>query len=214
MASGLRKIIAKGPGQALIVTPRGEVKPCCGFASDLEQLTIGNIHTDTVEQIVARGRAHSDVGKVFREGLTAIRDEILAHNPDALPGATSNHCFFCWYVLTQGAFDASRANPGDRIGDGGSPWAKLRTALPMVGTAPTGCLVVLVDRYSSPMQKPTLAELTAATGRTIPDVIAPSLRVLLKDINPGRYPPPSGITLDGRIAFCQRCIAADLRPGS
>lgn len=129
----------EGPGQALIVTPRGEVKPCCGFASDLEQLTIGNIHTDTVEQIVARGRAHPYVGKVFREGLTAIRDEILAHNPDALPGATSNHCFFCWYVLTQGAFDASRANPGDRIGDGGSPWAKLRTALPMVGTAPTGC---------------------------------------------------------------------------
>ena len=42
------------------------------------------------------------VGKVFREGLTAIRDEILARDPDALPGATSNHCYFCWYVLTRG----------------------------------------------------------------------------------------------------------------
>jgi organic radical activating enzyme len=92
----------EGPGQALIVTPRGEVKPCCGFASDLDQLTIGNIYRDTVKQIVQRGRDHPYVGKVFREGLTAIRDEILANDPAALPGATSNHCFFCWYVLTRG----------------------------------------------------------------------------------------------------------------
>ena len=92
----------EGPGQALIVNPRGEVKPCCGFASDLDQLTIGNIHTDTVARIVRRARRHPYVGKVFREGLTAIRDEILAGDREALPGATSNHCFFCWYVLTRG----------------------------------------------------------------------------------------------------------------
>jgi hypothetical protein len=42
------------------------------------------------------------VGKVFREGLTAIREEILKRDPNALPAATSNHCFFCWYVLTRG----------------------------------------------------------------------------------------------------------------
>ena len=84
----------EGPGQALIVNPKGEVKPCCGFASDLDQLTIGNIHTDTVARIVRRARRHPYVGKVFREGLTAIRDEILARDPDALPGATSNQCYF------------------------------------------------------------------------------------------------------------------------
>jgi hypothetical protein len=132
----------EGPGQALIVTPRGEVKPCCGFASDLDQLTIGNIHTDTVAQVVERGRSHPYVGKVFREGLTAIRDEVLANDPDALPGMTSNHCYFCWYVLTTGAFDRTRDNPADRVGNGGSPWAQLRTALPVVesGTPsrPTG----------------------------------------------------------------------------
>jgi pyruvate-formate lyase-activating enzyme len=122
----------EGPGQALIVNPRGEVKPCCGFASDLVQLTIGNIYRDTVRQIVRRGRRHPYVGKVFREGLTAIRDEILARDPDALPGATSNHCYFCWYVLTKGVFDQTRDDPADRVGSGGSPWAKLRTALPMV----------------------------------------------------------------------------------
>jgi radical SAM protein with 4Fe4S-binding SPASM domain len=100
----------EGPGQALIVNPKGDVKPCCGFASDLDQLTIGNIYRDTVKQIIRRGRSHSYVGKVFREGLTAIRDEILARDPDALPSATSNHCYFCWYVLTRGL--ASGVNGG------------------------------------------------------------------------------------------------------
>jgi hypothetical protein len=100
----------EGPGQALIVNPRGEVKPCCGFASDLDQLTIGNIYRDTVRQVVRRARRHPYVGTVFRRGLTAIRDEILARDPDALPGATSNHCYFCWYVLTRGL--ASGVNGG------------------------------------------------------------------------------------------------------
>jgi MoaA/NifB/PqqE/SkfB family radical SAM enzyme len=70
----------EGPGQALIVNPRGEVKPCCGFASDLDQLTIGNIYRDSVTDIIKRARKHPYVGKVFREGLTAIRDEILARD--------------------------------------------------------------------------------------------------------------------------------------
>ncbi|HEV8058301.1 MAG TPA: radical SAM protein, partial [Gemmataceae bacterium] len=94
----------EGPGQALIVTPRGEVKPCCGFASDLDQLTIGSIYRDSVADVVRNGRRHPYVGKVFRIGLTAIRDEILARDPNALPAATSNHCFFCWYVLSKALF--------------------------------------------------------------------------------------------------------------
>lgn len=100
----------EGPGQALIVNPRGEVKPCCGFASDLDQLTIGNIYQDDVAAIIRRAREHPYVGTVFREGLTAIRDKILARDPEALPGVTSNHCFFCWHVLTRGL--ASGVNGG------------------------------------------------------------------------------------------------------
>jgi MoaA/NifB/PqqE/SkfB family radical SAM enzyme len=100
----------EGPGQALIVNPKGDVKPCCGFASDLDQLTIGNIYTDSVAAIIRRGRHDPYVGKIFRKGLTAIRDEILARDPEALPGKTSNHCFFCWYVLTRGL--ASGVNGG------------------------------------------------------------------------------------------------------
>jgi len=92
----------EGPGQALVVNPRGEVKPCCGFASDLDQLTIGNIYTDSVARIIQQGRDHPYVGRIFREGLASIRAEVLEHSPDELPGQTSNHCFFCWYVLTRG----------------------------------------------------------------------------------------------------------------
>lgn len=105
----------EGPGQALIVNPRGEVKPCCGFASDLDQLSIGNIYRDTVAQVIRRARKHPYVGKLFREGLTAIRDEILARDPAALPVATSNHCYFCWYVLTRG-LAAGVSGGGGQIG--------------------------------------------------------------------------------------------------
>jgi hypothetical protein len=106
----------EGPGQALIVNPKGEVKPCCGFASDLDQLTIGNIHRDSVATIVRRARKHPYVGKVFREGLTAIRYEILARDPEALPGASSSHCYFCWYVLTRG-LAAGVSGGGGQIGN-------------------------------------------------------------------------------------------------
>ncbi len=92
----------EGPGQALIINPKGEVKPCCGFASDLDQLTIGNIYQHSASEVIEQGRNHPYVGKVFREGLTAIRDEILARDPQAFPEGTTNHCFFCWFVLTRG----------------------------------------------------------------------------------------------------------------
>jgi hypothetical protein len=129
----------EGPGQALIVNPKGDVKPCCGFASDLDQLTIGNIYREDVAQIIRNGRKHPYVGKVFREGLTAIRDEILAKDPAALPGATSNHCYFCWHVLSKGVFDKAQDNPADRVGEGGSPWAKIKLSLPMVAGGPGPC---------------------------------------------------------------------------
>lgn len=115
----------EGPGQALIVNPRGEVKPCCGFASDLDQLTVGNVYTDSVEEVIQKARNHPVVGRIFRDGLTAIRDDILANDPDALPGATSNHCYFCWYVLSQGVWDSTRTDAKDRVGCGGQ-WEKLQ----------------------------------------------------------------------------------------
>ncbi len=106
----------EGPGQALIVNPRGDVKPCCGFASDLDQLTIGNIYRDDVATVIRNGREHPYVGKLFRKGLTVFRDEALAINPDAFPGATTNHCYFCWYVLTRGLAKGMPAG-GGQIGN-------------------------------------------------------------------------------------------------
>src|SRR5438045_4459694 len=40
--------------------------------------------------------------------------------------------------------------------------------------------------------KPTKAEIAAAAGRTVPDVIAPNLRVLFCGINPGLYSGATG----------------------
>lgn len=102
----------EGPGQALIVTPKGEVKPCCGFASDLDQLTIGNINTDTVADIILKARKHPYVGKVFRDGLTSVVNDILERDPEALPGKSSNQCYVCWYVLTRGLVDAMPGGGG------------------------------------------------------------------------------------------------------
>lgn len=110
----------EGPGQALIVTPKGEVKPCCGFASDLDQLTIGSIHEHSAEEIIRRARRHPVVGTIFREGLTRIRDAVLARHPGAVPGATSNHCFFCWYVLTRGLVEGVPGG-GGKVGAWISP---------------------------------------------------------------------------------------------
>src|SRR5262249_15802630 len=134
----------EGPGQALIVNPRGEVKPCCGFASDLDQLTIGNIHTDTVAQVVQRGRRHPYVGKVFREGLTPLPDQILAPAPDALPGATSNHCFFCWSVLPKNLVPLLAGFPGTSPqGRVSLPLADATVTSPAVRPGETGTALVM-----------------------------------------------------------------------
>ena len=112
----------EGPGQALIVNPKGEVKPCCGFASDLDQLTIGNIHSDSVEEIIARGRKHPFVGKIFREGLTAIRDEILARDPDGAAGCDEQPLLlllvradaWAWRAASTAAAARSAAGPATK----------------------------------------------------------------------------------------------------
>jgi TDG/mug DNA glycosylase family protein len=41
-------------------------------------------------------------------------------------------------------------------------------------------------------RRPTAAEIAAAAGLTIPDVIAPGLRVLFSGINPGLYSAATG----------------------
>jgi hypothetical protein len=85
-----------------------------------------------VKQIIRRARRHPYVGKVFREGLTAIRDEILARDPNALPGATSNQCYFCWYVLTRG-LATGVAGGGGQVGGWTEPRPNFAGELIQIG---------------------------------------------------------------------------------
>ncbi|MFY7895112.1 MAG: metallo cofactor biosynthesis protein, conjectural, partial [Phycisphaerales bacterium] len=86
----------------------------------------------SAEEIIRAGREHPVVGKIFRDGLTAIRDDILARDPDALPGETSNHCFFCWYVLTRGLANGVNGG-GGKVGAWTSTTANFTGQLVQLG---------------------------------------------------------------------------------
>lgn len=90
----------RGPGHVFYVLPNGDVKPCCGYATDCERLTIGNIHKDTAARMLKNAARNPFVSAIYREGLTGIRKR-LAGRGVAFPGKTTNHCFFCQYVLTR-----------------------------------------------------------------------------------------------------------------
>src|SRR5262245_50167354 len=60
------------------------------------------------------------------------------------------------------------------------------------GSGPTGTRSGTGGRLSGTMHRPTPAELAAAVGRAIPDVIAPDLRVVFVGINPGLYSGATG----------------------
>jgi len=89
----------RGPGNVVYVNPRGDVKPCCGFAIELEAMTIGNIYEEGLAEIIERGRKHPFVGFVFEHGLSEVRRrlDLAGRNPLAEP--TDNCCYFCYRVL-------------------------------------------------------------------------------------------------------------------
>src|SRR5580692_6088158 len=65
------------------------------------------------------------------------------------------------------------------------------TVLPGRGP-PAYCWPVAEHAAETGPRRPTAAEVAAATGLTIPDVIAPGLRVLFSGINPGLYSAATG----------------------
>jgi hypothetical protein len=106
-ASGLKRAwdgrwfkddLCKGPGNVFFVLPDGTVKPCCGYASDCDTLTIGSIMKDSPRRIIRNAQKNSFVATVFGSGLHTIRRRLEA-NGIKFPGKTTNHCFFCRYVL-------------------------------------------------------------------------------------------------------------------
>ncbi len=89
----------RGPGHVFYVLPDGSVKPCCGYATDSERLTIGNIHKDTAAKMLENAARNPFVSAVFRDGLTGIRKRLTKRGV-VFPGATKNQCYFCHHVLT------------------------------------------------------------------------------------------------------------------
>lgn len=102
-----REDYCKGPGNVFLVMPDGDVKPCCGYASDEGALTIGNIRRASAPEIVNGFRRNRFASTVFNSGLSAIRKRLQGAGV-RFPGKTSSHCFFCAYVLNnipKGALD-------------------------------------------------------------------------------------------------------------
>lgn len=89
----------KGPGNVFFVMPDGSVKPCCGFATDSDELTIGNIKYDSAKDIIKNARANRFVSTIFNSGLTRLK-QALQDIGVRFPGKTTSHCYFCHYVTT------------------------------------------------------------------------------------------------------------------
>ncbi len=105
-ASGLKKAwdgrwfkddLCKGPGNVFFVLPDGTVKPCCGYATVTDILTIGSIKRDSPRQLIRNARKNRFISSVFSTGFHPIRRR-LEKNGVKFPGRTTNHCFFCYYL--------------------------------------------------------------------------------------------------------------------
>lgn len=88
------------PGHVLFILPDGSVKPCCGYATDSERLTLGNIKRDSAARLIANARRNPFVRAVFERGLTEVRRRLIEKGA-VFPGRTANHCLFCHHLLTQ-----------------------------------------------------------------------------------------------------------------
>lgn len=89
----------RGPGNVLFILPGGDVKPCCGYATGSGSLTIGNIKRDSARSILKNIPRNSFVHTIYNSGLSLIRKR-LEKDGFKFPGKTTNHCYFCHYVLT------------------------------------------------------------------------------------------------------------------
>jgi len=90
--------LCKGPGNVLSVLPDGTVKPCCGYAADADILTIGSIKRDSPKQLIRNARKNRFIASVFSSGLHPIRRRLESRGV-RFPGKTTNHCFFCDYLI-------------------------------------------------------------------------------------------------------------------
>ncbi len=90
----------KGPGNVYFVTSEGDVKPCCGYATDNKELTIGNIKRNSAKDMIRNASGNGFVNAVFSKGLSRVR-KALEHVGVRFPGRTGSHCYFCNYLLNK-----------------------------------------------------------------------------------------------------------------
>ncbi|MFH1189500.1 MAG: glutaminyl-peptide cyclotransferase [Candidatus Omnitrophota bacterium] len=95
-----REDFCRGPGNVFFVRPDGDVKPCCGYATDRKELSIGNIRTDSAGTIMKNVGKNRFVDAVFKKGLSGIRVR-LESSGARFPGKTGSHCYFCDHVLAK-----------------------------------------------------------------------------------------------------------------
>ncbi len=87
-----------GPGNVFMVEADGSVKPCCGYASHKGLLAVGNIARDGAAGILGNIESNFFARAVFTLGLSGIRKK-MEKNGVKFPSKTSNHCFFCNYII-------------------------------------------------------------------------------------------------------------------
>lgn len=90
----------KGPGNVFFVGPTGDVRPCCGYAAGSDEMKIGNIYNESAAVILKKARGNRFVSTVFGSGLLNLRKK-LERLGFRFPGKTSDHCYFCNYVMTK-----------------------------------------------------------------------------------------------------------------
>jgi MoaA/NifB/PqqE/SkfB family radical SAM enzyme len=92
-----RDDFCRDPGNVFFVLPDGSVKPCCGYATDADILTIGSIKRDTPQKLLHNAANNRFVAAVFGSGLHPLRKRLESAGV-RFPGKTTNHCFFCYYL--------------------------------------------------------------------------------------------------------------------
>ncbi len=87
-----------GPGNVFFVEPSGDVKPCCGYASESDKFCIGNIKKYSAADMIKNIRKNSALYAIFNTGLGRIKDTLVKRGVK-FPGKMSDNCFFCHYIM-------------------------------------------------------------------------------------------------------------------
>lgn len=90
----------EGPGQLLYVHPDGSAAPCCGFANERQELSLGHIR-DGYAALLYAARRLPQPRACYELGLGARRVELEGAGL-RFPGKTADVCLFCDWLCSRG----------------------------------------------------------------------------------------------------------------